>query len=307
MKRVIVTGANGFIGFHCLAPLVAAGYEVHAITSHTTRPKEPLTIIWHTLDLLDSDGIQKLFSKVKPTHLLHFAWITEHGTYWNSLKNYDWLKGSITILQKFAEAGGKRIVMAGTCAEYDWRYGYCSEQITPLNPKSVYGCCKNCMQQLAALFCNQTDLSWAWGRIFFLYGPRENPLRLVPFVINRLLQNRKAQVTLGTQIRDYLYVKDVAGAFVKVLESQFIGPLNIASGRALSVRDVAKEIAGQMGGSDLIQFGGLGEKRDEHPVILADTRCLVENVGWEPEYDLNMGIAETISYWKNTSDIDFTA
>lgn len=302
MKKVIVTGAGGFIGSHCLPLLVAAGYEVHAVTTHPVRP-EGQGVFWHSLDLLDYKEIRKLFSEVRSTHLLHLAWLTEHGAYWDSIKNLQWLTAGVEILQRFAEAGGERIVMAGTCAEYDRHYGFCTEGLTPLNPDSVYGCCKNCLQQLSASFCSQTGLSWAWGRIFFLYGPREKPLRLVPSVISALLQNKVARCTQGEQTRDYLYVKDVAGAFVKVLESRFVGPLNIASGRAVTVRDMVNAIAGQIGRPDLIQFGALAEKRGEPPVILADTRRLSEVIGWKPEYDLNRGLVETISYWKKTEGV----
>ncbi|HDS01577.1 MAG TPA: NAD(P)-dependent oxidoreductase [candidate division Zixibacteria bacterium] len=300
MNKIIVTGATGFIGSHCLPLLVAEGYEVHAITTRKVRT-EDRNIIWHCLDLFDSRMIETLFSEIRPTHLLHFAWTTEHGVYWNSMDNFNWLKAGVTILQKFAAAGGERIVMAGTCAEYDWRYGLCSEQITPLNPHSVYGNCKKSLQQLTESFCTQTGLSWAWGRIFFLYGPRENPLRLVPSVINALLQNREARCSAGTQIRDYLYVKDVASAFVKVMGSGFNGSLNIASGKAVTVRDIVSAIAEKVGRPDLIKFGGVMENKDEPPMILADTRQLSVKIGWQPEYDLKRGLAETISYWKGTA------
>ncbi len=116
------------------------------------------------------------------------------------MENFNWLKASVTIMQKFAEAGGEHIVMAGTCAEYDWRYGVCSEELTPLSPHSVYGCCKNSMKQLLASFCGQHGLSWAWGRIFFLYGPSENPNRLVPAVINGLLKNEVTRCSRGDQL-----------------------------------------------------------------------------------------------------------
>jgi len=125
----------------------------------------------------------------------------------------------------------------------------------------------------------------------------------VPSVINALLQNREARCTSGTQIRDYLYVKDVASAFVKVLGHGFNGPLNIASGKAVRVGDVVSAIAEQAGRPDLIHYGALAEKREDPPVILADVRRLAEVIGWKPEYDLKKGIAELIPYWRDASGI----
>lgn len=300
MKKVIITGASGFIGSHCLPLLVKDGYEVHAITTSKKLPENE-NVTWHCQNLFDAVGVKRIFLELRPTHLLHFAWTTKHGAYLNSIENYDWLKAGVTILQNFAEAGGDRIVMAGTCAEYDWRYGFCSEQITPLNPHSIYGICKNSLQQLAASFCKQAGLSLAWGRIFFLYGPRENHLRLVPSIINALLQGREAPCTSGTQIRDYLYVKDVASAFVKLLGNRFNGTLNVASGKALTVGDLVRAIAHQAGCQDLVHQGSFSERLEDPPVLLADTRRLDENVDWKPEYNLSEGVAETISYWKNIS------
>lgn len=299
MKKVVITGAGGFIGFHCLSSLVAKGYEVHAISTRKVN-SDFGDVIWHCLDLFDSNKIQGLFLEINPSHLLHFAWVTDPGSYWNSMENFHWLKVSVTILQKFAEAGGERVVMAGTCAEYDWRYGFCSEQLTPLNPHSVYGCCKNCLQQLLSSFCNQNGLSWAWGRIFSLYGPHENHLRLVPTVIKALLKNKVARCSRGDQLRDYLYVKDVASAFAALLESEFKGPANIASGKAVTVREVVNTVAEKLGRVDSIRFGALPDKPDDPPVIIADNRRLIQDIGWTPEYDLSKGLDETISYWQNT-------
>ena len=96
-------------------------------------------------------------------------------------------------------------------------------------------------------------------------------------------------------------MKDVASAFVKVMGSGFNGSLNIASGKAVTVRDIVSAIAEKVGRPDLIKFGGVMENKDEPPMILADTRQLSVKIGWQPEYDLKRGLAETISYWKGTA------
>ena len=303
MKKIVVTGAGGFLGFHCLPLLIAAGYEVHAISTRNRSSEDP-QVIWHCLDIFDSEQVAALFLATRPSHLLHLAWTTRHGSFWHSSDNFEWLKASITILQKFADAGGQRIVFAGTCAEYDWRYGLCSEEITPLKPKSVYGCCKNSLQQLTASFCSQSGLSWAWGRIFFLYGPHENPLRLVPSVIRALLRNKPAPCTSGTQIRDYLYVKDAANAFIKLLDSKFCGPLNIASGIAIPIRNIVDSIANETKRQDLIRLGALPENKQEPYIIIGDNSILVNEIGWNQNYNLTEGINETISYFREILNIN---
>lgn len=134
MKKVIVTGASGFIGRHALNTLIDRGFEVHAISSKSEL-KISDRCTWHLINLLDSSEIMSLVKAVKPSHLLHFAWYAVPGKYWTSELNFLWVQASLELLRQFRQQGGERVVMAGTCAEYDWNYGYCSELVTPRKPE----------------------------------------------------------------------------------------------------------------------------------------------------------------------------
>src|SRR3972149_2589295 len=116
MKNVLITGAGGFIGRHCLPFLLERGYKVHA-PLNKSRPIEAGPVQWHQVDLLDSRRLTKLLDQVQPTHLLHFAWVTEHKAYWASLANLDWVRSTLELLLRFTNRGGRRAVIAGTCAE----------------------------------------------------------------------------------------------------------------------------------------------------------------------------------------------
>ena len=296
-RRVLVTGANGFIGRHCLPILISNGFEVHA--ANVFVPKEShYGLHWHQVDLLDTKQSYELLATICPTHLLHFAWYAKPGEYWESLENIRWVEGSLHLLRAFHINGGKRVVMAGTCAEYDWRYGHCSEHVTPLVPIALYGTCKNALQHLLKSFSRVTGLSSAWGRIFFLYGPHENPNRLVSSVILNLLRNKTAQCSHGNQIRDFLYVEDVASAFVSLLTSHVNGPVNIASGRPVTLREVVLAAADCLGARERVQFGALPAPEHEPPLIVGDTRRLANEVDWRPTHDLATGIAQTVRYWQ---------
>src|SRR2546423_13493112 len=168
MKRVLVTGATGFIGRHVLGPLVERGFDVHAVT-HRAPLSARSGCRWHVSDLLDTAQIVPLIKAVQPTHLLHLAWYSVPGQYWTALENFAWVQASLELLRRFHEAGGVRVVMAGTCAEYDWAYGYCSERTTPTQPHTLYGTCKLALQAMLDTYARQSGLSSAWGRIFFLY------------------------------------------------------------------------------------------------------------------------------------------
>ena len=161
------------------------------------------------------------------------------GQYWISSENLRWVQASLDLVRAFGEHGGQRAVLAGTCAEYNWDYGYCTESITPLAPRTLYGACKHGLHSIAAAYAAQINLSLAWGRIFFPYGSYEHPARLPPGY-SRLLNGQPAACTPGEQIRDFLHVEDVAAAFVAILESDISGAIDVASGEPVAVKDLSR-------------------------------------------------------------------
>jgi len=297
MRKVLITGANGFIGCHCLSSLSTKGYEIHTASRKTLDYELP-NLHWHQVDLLDAERVSALINQVRPTHLLHLAWFTVPGEYWASLENLRWIRASIDLLETFAKSGGERAVVAGSCAEYDWRYGYCSEEITPLMPTTLYGASKHALRCILDAFARETGINAAWGRIFFLYGPHEHPARLVSSVIRSLLKGEVAQCSHGNQIRDFLYVDDVAEALVALLESDVTGPVNIGSGLPVTIREIVTRIGEKIGRTDLLEFGTLPSPANDPPLLIANVTRLTEEVGWNPRIDLDVGLEQTIEWWK---------
>jgi len=295
MKRVLVTGGPGFIGRLCLPRLQAAGFEVHAVSSGKNKHADP-GATWHVADLLDLKAIPSLVRAVQPTHLLHLAWCTEPGKYWTSPDNARWVAASIELALEFRQQGGRRAVFAGSCAEYDWRYGFCSEGTTPVVPKTFYGRSKVSLLQVVGDLTVPGSFTVAWGRLFFLYGPGERPERVVPSVIRSLLAGEPARCTAGDQIRDFLYAEDAADAFVTLLDSNLEGAVNIASGQPLRVRDLVSRIGEKLNRSDLLQLGVLPIAVDEPPLLVADVRKLA-GTGFRPAIDLDAGLDRSIAWW----------
>jgi nucleoside-diphosphate-sugar epimerase len=297
MKRVLVTGASGFIGRQSPAALVARGFDVHNVYSSGT-PGDSAT--WHRVDLHDREAVARLLDEVQPTHLLHFAWYAVHGKYWTSTENLRWVESSLFLLREFVERGGTRAVLAGTCAEYDWRFGFCSERTTPTNPSTLYGVSKNALDSIARAYASQVGLSLAWGRIFFPYGANEPPKRLVPSVIRSLLDRQPVRCSHGNQYRDFLHAEDCADAFAALLETAIEGPLNIASGRPVTIKEVVQTIVSLVPGGESvpIEFGAVTTSPDDPPLLVADVRRLTEEVGWTPRIGLSDGLARAIASYQ---------
>lgn len=299
MKRVLLTGATGFIGRHAIARLLQRGYEIHATC---TRPPDTSQhgVKWHLVDLLDQLQSTALFADIRPTHFLHLSWYAVPGSYWNAIDNFYWVQSSLGLLDAFAKNGGRRAVLAGTCAEYDWRYGYCVENVTPCNPSTVYGECKLALQRLSKSYCTKSDVSMAWGRPFFLFGPHEHPERLVASVIRSFLKGEEARCTHGEQIRDFMYVLDVADAFVSILESHVEGPINIASGEPIRIRDLLGQLSEMLNSQHLLGLGKHPAPDNEPNTLLADVSRLTLEAKWLPNYSIETALSDTIHWWRDS-------
>lgn len=300
MKSVLVTGASGFIGRHCLQPLAARGYQVHALARHS--PEHDGGAIWHYADLFDPVATAAVLAQTRPTHLLHLAWDATPGKYWTSTENFRWVAASLNLLDAFERNGGQRVVLAGSCAEYAGNDGPLHETRSALAPRSEYGLCKQALHTLAQSWAQRSGVTLASGRVFHLYGPDEHPARLVPAVVRALLSGEPAECTAGTQLRDFLHVADVAEAFVALLDSAVNEAVNIASGEAVSVAALVQEIAQQIGQPELLRLGArpMGE---EPASIVADVERLRHEVGWRPSRTLTQGLAETIAWWRAQADV----
>jgi len=297
VSTVLVTGGSGFIGSHCLGTLVARGLDVHAVRAG--RPGiEADGVTWHTADLLEEPDIARLVEAVRPTHLLHLAWVATPGVFPSSIENFRWTQASLSLYRAFAESGGRRVVTAGTSYEYDWRYGYCSEDVTPLAPDTLYGASKKALGELVSAYSVTCGLSSAWARVFFLYGPREHPDRLVSSVIRSLLTGSPANCSHGEQIRDYLHVEDVASALVTLLDGSVEGAVNIGSGSPVALKQIVSEIGDILERPDLIRLGAIPARANDAPLVVADVTRLTSLVHFKPAHDLISGLEHTIGWWE---------
>ncbi|MFO0868818.1 MAG: NAD(P)-dependent oxidoreductase [Pirellulales bacterium] len=300
MKRVLVTGARGFLGRHCLRPLQERGYDVVAVSSRGVASSVD-GIGWRQADLLAHGAAERLLDDVRPTHLLHLAWMAQPGVFWNSPENPHWLTHSQTLLRHFQERGGARVVVAGTCAEYAEISGTYHEQSTPIQPRTIYGKCKHALQLYQDCLSELTGLSAAWGRLFFLYGPDGPPEKFPQTVLAACVRGLPARCSHGRQLRDFLHVQDAADALVALLDSQVTGAVNIASGEAWQLGEMAERLAARCGRPDLLQLGALPARPHEPALIVADTTRLREEVGWRPRIDRNRGLDHLADTWPRSS------
>jgi nucleoside-diphosphate-sugar epimerase len=311
----MLTGATGFVGRHTLTALAEAGHEVHALTRQRgsgalarRHGSEALTrqrgsdvsgVRWHEADLLAGSEVVE---QIRPEVLVHLAWYAEHGKFWSSSENVRWVEASLALLRAFAAADGRRVVMAGTCAEYEW-----SREIYPEDavqrPATLYGTAKHGLHTIATAFAEQAGLSLAWGRLFFLYGPHEAPERFVPSLVRSLLAGEPAPMTDGKQCRDFMHAADAGAAFAALADSQVTGAVNVASGTGVVLRELAERLerlvrGGEVGSGELLQIGARATPEGEPQALVADVKRLRDEVGWSPKIGLDEGLDATIDWWR---------
>ena len=297
MNRVLVTGATGCLGRHVVPQLVARGWDVHAVSSREIVRAAP-DVVWHRANLFDGSQAAEVIARSKPTHLLHLAWFLTPRRWASAPENFAWVQASLVLLQAFRAHDGQRIVTAGSCLEYDWRYGYCSEERTPCVPHTAYGTCKHALQLLTSAFAAATGFASAWGRIFNMYGPYEHEERLVASVIRALLRHEPARCSHGNQIRDYLFVQDAADAFIALLESSVTGPINIAYGTPVALRDIVTRIGALLERPDLIHLGAIPAAPTDLPLVAADVAYARKVLSWTPRIDFDEGLMRSIEWWR---------
>lgn len=295
---ILVTGAAGFLGAHLVRHLRARGQPVWALV----RPQSDL---WRLADLLpglslapvdlaDRPALAAWLEWVRPTVCLHLAWVATPGRYRTASENLTCLQASLILAEELVRVGCRRLVGVGTGLEYG-AGGWLREDRPPA-PGCLYAVCKAALAGVLQRWGAQTGLQVAWARLFWLYGPQEDPRRLVPQIVTGLVTGQPVALGRGERARDFLHVADAAAALWAVAESSLTGPVNIGSGQPVTVRQVAETIGHLTGRGQLVHFGARPEPPDEPPSMWADITRL-RTTGWRPRYSLVEGLRQTVAWW----------
>ena len=292
MNCILVTGASGYVGRQCLSHLQELGFEVHGIAR---EPQPASGVVMHGADILRGSEWRSLLNELRPSHLLHLAWTTAHGAFWTDPANDTWLASSRRLVDAFIEAGGRRIITAGSCAEYDWSAPPpFSESLTPCAPSTPYGRAKLALYEHAAARCAAAGLSHAHARLFFSFGPGEQAGRLVPAVILSLAAGREFKIEDAGALRDFLDVREIGRALALIAAADATGPINIGMGAGVTVGDLASQIARLMDRPSLLRLQNSGVVSE----IVADTRRLDADAGFRNRIPLAEGLAHAVQWWR---------
>ena len=286
-KKIFLTGGTGLIGKETIPFLLKENFEIYALTIGEEQTSSDVKYV--KANLFDKNEIDKLLSEIKPEYLLHYAWLST-GLF-NDNSNFDFLTSSIDLLKSFVKYGGRRVVMAGTYAEYGYHNEILKETM-PAEPINIYSQCKDFVHQIAEAYCKNNDVSFGWGRIFSAFGKEKDPRRLTSDVINHLKADEVVTIRSGSLIRDYIYTKDIAAAFVAFLLSDVTGTVNICTGKETSIHDYVMKIARTMNKENLVVFNE--QSSPQQVRVVGDSTRLNKEVGFTPKYTIDEAIKEIL-------------
>ncbi len=303
-KKILVTGASGFIGNYVLQYLKEGNGEIHAVASTLHFPDKNNEIHWHTCNLHQKQAVNELIFDLKPEKLIHLAWYTRYGKVYQSTKNIRWLISSLNLAEEFAKSGGQRLITIGTCAEYFGSRDNYNTQKSIVQPSTLYGVTKNSLFNVLSQYFKNIDLSYAHARVFFAFGSGENVKRLIPSTIIKILNDEEVYLKNKGKVRDYIYVKDVAKSLVKLLNSQVKGSVDIGTGEGISTHRLVEMISKMLNKSTVIKYIDDRESLYEQDKIIADPTRLECELEYHPFYSIQSAIGEYIKQFGSSNERD---
>jgi dTDP-6-deoxy-L-talose 4-dehydrogenase (NAD+) len=290
MARVLVTGGTGFIGSALVRRLAAAGDEVmvlHRAGSDLRRLAAVADKVrLCTGEISDVASWRPAVAGFAPERVFHLAWHAEPGKYLtDTAQNLAHLQAGTAFVRELLMLRPRHFVGAGTCFEYDTsRPGPLREDHTPEQPAHIYSACKLALKHVALRLAADAGVPLVWGRVFYLFGPFEDPRRLVPHIVDALRAGEPVQLrSHGRQLRDFLHVDDVAAGLDAAASLGRPGVVNICSGQGIAVRELATRIATALGRAELLSFAPDDTPLPEPMSVVGDNGRL-RSLGFAPRH-----------------------
>ncbi|NPV42748.1 MAG: SDR family NAD(P)-dependent oxidoreductase [Firmicutes bacterium] len=316
-KKVLITGADGFIGSHLVEELLELGCNVRAFVFYNsfnswgwldTFPKEKLREIDIFVgDIRDPNAVRKAMENIE--EVFHLAALVSIPFSYHSPDSYvdTNIKGTLNVLQAAKDLGTKRVLITSTSEVYGTAQYVPIDEKHPFQGQSPYSATKIGADRIAESFYRSYDMPITIVRPFNTYGPRQSARAIIPTIIIQLLSG-KEEIKLGslTPTRDFNYVKDTVDGFIEIARSyRTIGEeINIASQKEVSIGDLAQELIKQINprAKIVLDKSRIRPEKSEVNRLLGSNEKIKRLTNWKPKYSLTQGLTETINWFESNLD-----
>lgn len=305
-RRVLITGATGFVGANILRFLVKKNYSPHVLirrTSNLWRIRDLIPkIALYNVDLLEKGLLDKTIKKIKPQVIFHFANAALYQGQPTSVKSYIEvnLLGTINLITACKDIDYQCFVNTGSSAEYGPKEKPMKENDF-CQPLSLYAITKLAATGYATFVGKKEKKPIITLRLFSPFGVYDDPNRLMTETIYNALGNRQISLSDPLLVRDYIYIEDVANAYIASIDKakKFKGEIfNIGSGKQTSIKDVVEAVRKLSGSSSIIKWGVLKPRTFESKVWRADISKIKKCLSWKPRNSFEKGLRETINWFR---------
>jgi len=296
MMRILITGAGGFVGAAVAKAAVGAGHDVVALVRNDKSRLASVAdrVSMQRVDLADAPAVAALLQSVKPDIVVHSAWEGVGGALRSGDIQLDNIRTTVGLADAAIAAGVRKFVGIGSQAEYG-RYDRKIVETDLPQPTMLYGAAKLSACHLAAQRCREAGISFAWLRLFSVYGPGDNANWLIPSTAASLVSGKAPLCTAGTQKWDYLHIDDVAdGVLAAAVTDGATGVFNLSSGRPVAVRQIVETLRDLAAPGMALSFGAIPFGPDQIMHLDGDNSRLRAATGWSPKISLSEGLAQVV-------------
>ena len=300
--RLLITGANGFLGSSVVREAILCGHQVMGVSRNSGNIQDILQDIFFVQQTSnDYSSVKDSIKKFCPNAVLHFAW--HGGNNYSDINSSEQFSVNIPMTNNLLNSVIETktdfmFIGVGSFSEYGTLTRKAVE--SQLNaPQTYYGMAKHHAKEMTDIICKNNNIPWKWVRPCYVYGERDVPTRVLPKVIRKLIKGHLVELDSCSTKIDYLHVQDFSRGVLSLLDGGPHGVFNICSGNEYKLRDLVQMIGMKIcGNTNLIRFDSLKERIDFPKYFCGSNDKIVQGTSWYPRIDINCGLNRTIEHIK---------
>lgn len=284
MSKILISGGTGFIGKHLLSILEEKGHSCFVISrKENSSPCTSTNFI--NFDFLFGSSFSNILQKISPDIFIHLAWDVKSQDFVSNTVNKLWYQRSINLCKQFLDNGGKKIIVAGTCFEYDLSSNDVLNEDSKCIPSSLYGKCKNNLHDDLLYFLDEYNYDLIWARIFYPYGLGEEKRKFISYIIDSIKNDKKLFIKQPNDVLDYIHVSDIAEALSLLTNSNVSGTFNVCSGNQVKVENIIHYIRSKFSKRVDIEYS-----QNSVSKYIVGNASKITKLGFNCKYDIYKGI-----------------